>query len=539
MAAFTILFLLSCSLFCSAAPANASAITWINCAEQPPFTLNTTSIDLTKLPSTLHCGRVVVPMNYAKPIGPKNNITLGIAMYRPQNPKGVIFHNPGTTDEATIFAWQAALNLSDVFGGLEDYDLMMMDVRGTYNSNPLNVSLEIFQPLLGPFPTTQAEFDNFKNLSASAVQSFIQLSTPPGILQHVGTREIVQDYEIIRRSLGYEKINFVGSSGGSYKAAQYATTFPKHVGNFVLDSVVPHGLSVNAQAQDMIVANNRALVRADAFCQNNATCPFKSMGRGSVPKVSNSTFGRTKWLTEFVGKAFESIVTEATSKPLPASLCVNSDKCVSPVTVSNIRQGLFYLLANTVDFPNVIEAIALGASGDGSGFALAAGDPIPDVTATWAMSSVCNDYAFQKSLQAGSLKDPHKIRMTQGWEVLLWCSGWPFPTPPTASLPQFKAPIVLLTADFDVNSPTEWARSEWKKYPQGALISRHGDDHVSWILPHQPATKIAKTFLRTGKLPAPRNETQVAVYRPGMKLAPIPNPYNVGTGPIAGDIDSS
>jgi hypothetical protein len=30
-------------------------------------------------------------MDYDKPIGPKNNITLGLAMYRPEKPNGVLF----------------------------------------------------------------------------------------------------------------------------------------------------------------------------------------------------------------------------------------------------------------------------------------------------------------------------------------------------------------------------------------------------------------------------------------------------------------
>jgi hypothetical protein len=77
----------------------------------------------------------------------------------------VLYSNPGGSDEATIFAWQAALNLTDTFAGLKQYDLMsrcsriakgfamidfflVIDTRGTYSSNPLNVSLEAFEPLL-------------------------------------------------------------------------------------------------------------------------------------------------------------------------------------------------------------------------------------------------------------------------------------------------------------------------------------------------------------------------------------------------------
>ncbi len=92
-------------------------------------------------------------------------------------------------------------------------------------------------------------------------------------------------------------------------------------------------------------------------------------------------------------KAFEKVVTTAVSQPLPASSCVNaSDGCVSPVTVGNIREGLFNLLSDDPDFPNIIGAIALAASGDGSVFSAYAGDPLPNVQPVWAMPLVCNDY---------------------------------------------------------------------------------------------------------------------------------------------------
>ena len=61
-------------------------------------------------------------------------------------------------------------------------------------------------------PSTQGEFDSLKNTSAKVVQSWIDNSSPPGIIAHVGTKETVQDLEAIRVALGYDKINFVGSS---------------------------------------------------------------------------------------------------------------------------------------------------------------------------------------------------------------------------------------------------------------------------------------------------------------------------------------
>lgn len=73
--------------------AHPPSIKWVDCHTQVPlaFTAAFPDYNLTVLTPTLHCGRIVVPMDYDRPIGPHNNITLGLAMYRPKHPKGVLF----------------------------------------------------------------------------------------------------------------------------------------------------------------------------------------------------------------------------------------------------------------------------------------------------------------------------------------------------------------------------------------------------------------------------------------------------------------
>lgn len=73
---------------------SAQSIKWVNCSQNvpdPATYLNVTGVDLNALPKTLHCGRITVPVDYSQPLGTSNNITLGLAMYRPEKPKGVIF----------------------------------------------------------------------------------------------------------------------------------------------------------------------------------------------------------------------------------------------------------------------------------------------------------------------------------------------------------------------------------------------------------------------------------------------------------------
>jgi hypothetical protein len=72
---------------------SSGSIEWVDCSQNVPiyFSLANLSVPTTDLPSTLQCGELVVPMDYEKPISAVNNITLSIGMYRPANPKGVIF----------------------------------------------------------------------------------------------------------------------------------------------------------------------------------------------------------------------------------------------------------------------------------------------------------------------------------------------------------------------------------------------------------------------------------------------------------------
>jgi len=56
-------------------------------------------------------------------------------------------------------------------------------------------------------------------------------------------------------------------------------------------------------------------------------------------------------------------------------------------------------------------------------------------------------------------------------------------------------------------------------------------------VPNQPSNQVTKDYLRTGKLPVATDGSLFSVYRPGMKLKAVKNPYEVATGAVAGDID--
>ncbi|KAK5686207.1 hypothetical protein LTS10_002323 [Elasticomyces elasticus] len=202
-------------------------IDWVDCSQNVPAVLSSQWPDanLSALPDTLHCGQMLVPMRYDRPIDIDNNITINLAMFRPKKPKGVLFYCPGGTDAGAAVAWQVALGLNSDF-------------------------TPDFGGLLDPDPSDRSAFDAYLSAASTMWQSWLNMSTPAGILNHVGTREVVQDYDLIRGALGYKRINFLGASTGSYRAAQYAATFPSRVDKFVLDAVVPHVCANPGNVQD-------------------------------------------------------------------------------------------------------------------------------------------------------------------------------------------------------------------------------------------------------------------------------------------------
>ncbi|KAH8738411.1 hypothetical protein BGZ61DRAFT_526388 [Ilyonectria robusta] len=492
----------------SSSPLCGNTIRWVNCSEHIPSSLNLTGVDLSDLPESLHCGRVDVPMDYSKPMSRHNMITLGLAMYRPENPKGVLFVNPGGTDPGVVLAWQAALNQTDMFSGLMDYDLMMLDVRGTYSSNPLNVSLDVFGSIPSAYPQNESDFKAYRQASRAMFQSWIDFSSPPGIAQFVGTREVVQDYEQIRQALGYDKINFLGASYGTYRACQYAFTFPDRVGHFALDAVVPHGRTLFDKAQDGIKALNRAVLRADAYCQKDENCPFHKEGRGSILR----TFQR---IIAGVQKA--------------ESSCKGD--CSSVVSTAAVQASMSSLFQGQPDFGEIINTLSSAMVGNFT--SLLSGSTISAELAV-ALPLECGDVVynkydyldFKKSLEAGLAIDNSTIGMTQIWLLQLYCSGWPFHVSPEVEMPTPER-MLLVTSDFDDDSPTEWTSFAWGQIPNAALVDRHGDGHVSFLDPGHHSTMITKEFLRTGKLPPAQDETLVSVYSPGTIRPPVSDPYLV------------
>ncbi|MBK7091565.1 MAG: alpha/beta fold hydrolase [bacterium] len=170
------------------------------------------------------CGRYEVPENRALADGRKISLNIIVIPALAENPEPdpIFFFEGGpgvaATDAAYFFAEESAFR--------KKRDIVLVDIRGTGDSNPLHCNL------VG---------------DSSVVQNFVKEMYPPELVEacrleleqradltQYATTNAMADIDEVRAWLGYEKINIIGISYGGRAAFVYARAYPEHVRSMVL-----------------------------------------------------------------------------------------------------------------------------------------------------------------------------------------------------------------------------------------------------------------------------------------------------------------
>jgi pimeloyl-ACP methyl ester carboxylesterase len=204
------------------------------------------------------CGKLVVPENPAAPGGRQISLAFArvpaINRRKQPDPLFVIAGGPGMA--ATTFY----VTVAPVFARIHrDRDIILLDQRGTGDSNPLNCASSSDDTLNQPS-------DN--EIADEAHRCLKDLSAKADVTQYT-TSIAVNDLDRLREVLGYERINLYGVSYGTRVAQHYLRRFPQHARTLVLDGVVPPELTLGA---DMALDAERSLGRILARCAREADC---------------------------------------------------------------------------------------------------------------------------------------------------------------------------------------------------------------------------------------------------------------------------
>lgn len=235
-----------------------------------------------RFPPSTECARITVPVDYAAPEGP----TAQIAVSRIQATGrriGSLVMNPGGPGESGL----GMSSLGNKTALAERFDRVGFDPRGVGSSIPVIVcqtpqeqDAERAEPQedYTPEGIADAEADNRRYADRCAER------TGKDFLAHVGTREVVQDLDVMRAALGDAQLTYVGYSYGTKIGSAYAEKFPAHVRAMVLDGAVDSSQDPVQESLRQAAGFQKVFDAYAADCAQQPDCPLGTDSAQAVPR---------------------------------------------------------------------------------------------------------------------------------------------------------------------------------------------------------------------------------------------------------------
>lgn len=166
------------------------------------------------------CGRVRVPLDYARPYGRRIEIALiRRPALEPQGRIGSLFVHPGGAGLGFIYL---RLYPPEFFQAFSRFDVVSFDVRGLGRSAPAVVACGNNPGNVKPYPRPRST-DN--RAFAAVAEDYVDRCRARNgeLLAHIGTPNMARDLERLRVAVGDPALNYLGMSFGSVVGANYAT----------------------------------------------------------------------------------------------------------------------------------------------------------------------------------------------------------------------------------------------------------------------------------------------------------------------------
>ncbi|MDQ1040769.1 pimeloyl-ACP methyl ester carboxylesterase [Streptomyces sp. V3I8] len=252
------------------------------------------------LPEGLQCGKVTVPLDYARPA----DGTLELAMARftaTGRSRGSVLLNFGGPGGPGVS--ELAGGGADFMGLTNGYDVVAFDPRGVGRSSPVSCGDGMdstapdadpdsdADPGTGADGGTEAEaapeesedpraaLDVLRKVAAECAEH----SGP--VMEHIGTVDAARDLDVMRAALGDRKLNYLGFSYGTRLGAVYAAQFPGRTGRMVLDGVDTLTEPLAEQGVTGAQGQQTALEDFLDWCTQDINCAFGQDPRSAREEV--------------------------------------------------------------------------------------------------------------------------------------------------------------------------------------------------------------------------------------------------------------
>ncbi len=461
--------------------------------------------------TTFQCGTVTVPLDYEHPDG--QTITLAVKKLPALDgdaEHGSLFLNPGGPGESGIEVVTSAPGVSEELRSA--YDIIGFDPRGVgqstpitcwsedeikqYLENPNDDATNPTEPLKGVTSKNVAAQERIDRGAANAARC-AKHSQVPELLDHVGTRDVARDLDVLRATNGNAKLNYLGISYGTYIGAVYADLFPGRVGRTVLDSAMDPSQRW-ADGETGVVAFTEGVLRQYVeHCQAQSACPLSGSTDEAVAQLATFVDGLDK-------------------NPLTAP---NSDATINTLSATVIIRQYAVAQPDWEALTAMLTPAMINHDGTLMAKAMQSLSELSPETADEAMDStanrqimftavICNDNpdtgatASEWDAQAAAERKarPFFGGTSSGTEA--YCRGWGHrgTTPPQETRAEGSAPILVVGITSDTQTLYSWSQSLAGQLDNGHLLTVEGYGHGAFSRNTCAATAITG-FLVNGTMP--------------------------------------
>lgn len=224
------------------------------------------------------CGTLKVPRNWERPKRGKR-VELALIRLRATNPAKGKRKRRRAPSLLVNFGGPGASGITSL-RGLGDWirdatkgrlNVVSWDPRGVGESTPIKCP-EGNEKYFAADPFTPAGLEQMGEGVAERAKACRKKYGD--YLARIGTGQVVQDMDAIRRAVGDPKTRFLGLSYGTRVGAVYAQYFPKRIKTMVLDGALPPVSTLSEISIGLATAFEDALNEYFRRCAKSSSCPF-------------------------------------------------------------------------------------------------------------------------------------------------------------------------------------------------------------------------------------------------------------------------
>ena len=463
--------------------------------------------------ASFKCGTVTVPLDYEHPDG--QTITIALKKLPASDgdaEHGSLFLNPGGPGESGIrMVETGAPMFGEELRGA--YDIIGFDPRGVGRSTPITCwsDEELNQHLTdtknGKSSTLSESISTVMLFSKdSSVQERIDRgasnaarcakhSQVPELLDHVGTRDVARDLDVLRATNGNAKLNYLGISYGTYIGALYADLFPDRVGRTVLDSAMdPSKRSSDEVRIEQNTFYEGVLRQYVEHCQAQSACPLTGSTDEAVAQLAAFVDGLDK--NPLTAPGSDATVNTQDATVIIQQLAVAQpdwDGLTAMLTpaMTNHDGTLMAKAKQNLDGapPTTVEEVVSAANAQVMRGAVTCNDD-PDTGTT------ASDWDAQAAAERKAY--PFFGGLSNAAEA--YCRGWGHrgTTPAQETRAEGSAPILVIGITGDIQTLYSWSQSLAGQLDNGHLFTVQGYGHGTFDC----ARPAAIDFLVNGTVPA-------------------------------------